>query len=80
MSISLNEAMGLIKGKKFIFVDSINTMLIHNSPEIFSKFVYSLLIKMHSNLVSGILIILKDDASKKVYNEIAQLCDKIIKI
>lgn len=80
ISISLTELMRGINGKKFIFIDSINSMLIHNSPDIFSKFIHSLLIKMRSNLTSGVLIILKDNSSEKVYDEIALLCDKIIKI
>ena len=80
ISISLSECMESIKDKKFIFIDSINTMLIHNKSNTLVMFIHSILTKMRINNVSGLLISLETETDKEVRAEIAQLCDKIIKV
>jgi len=80
ISLSLSKGMESIKDKKFIFIDSINTMLIHNEPKMLARFIHSILTKMRTNNVSGLLISLEVDTDKEVRAEIAQLCDKIIKV
>jgi archaellum biogenesis ATPase FlaH len=69
-----------VKGKKFIFIDSINTLLIYNQPNTLAKFIHSILTKMRINNVSGLLISLESETNKEVRAEIAQLCDGIIKV
>lgn len=78
ISLSLSKCMESIKDRKFIFIDSINTMLIHNEPNTLAKFIHSILTKMRINNVSGLLISLESETNKEVRAEIAQLCDKII--
>ncbi len=80
ISLSLNKAIELIKGNKFIFIDSITTMLIHNKPDILTKFIHSILTKMRMNKISGLLISLEEETNKEVRAEIAQLCDRVIKV
>ena len=80
ISLALNKYMESIKDKKFIFIDSINTMLIHNEPNTLAKFIHSILTKMRTNNVSGLLISLEAETNKEVRAEIAQLCDKVIKV
>jgi hypothetical protein len=80
ISLSLSKCMESIKDKKFIFIDSINTMLIHNEPNTLARFIHSILTKMRINNVSGLLISLEAETDKMVRAEIAQLCDKIIEI
>ncbi len=80
MSISLNEAIKKTKDNKFVFIDSITTMLIHNQPNVFAIFIHSILTKMRMNMVSGLLISLENETNKEVRAEIAQLCDKVIRI
>ena len=79
ISISLSICMESMKDKQFVFIDSINTMLIHNEPNTLVKFIHSILTKMRINNVSGLLISLEAETNKEVRAEIAQLCDKIIK-
>ena len=79
ISLSLSDCMQTIDGKKFIIIDSINTMLIHNKPHIFSRFIHGILTKMRLNGVGGLLI-LGDKTNKEVKAEITQLCDKVIKV
>lgn len=80
IAFSLSECMKLIKAKKTIFIDSINTLLIHNEPNTLAKFIHSILTKMRTNNVSGLLISLELEIDKEVRAEIAQLCDKVIKV
>ena len=78
--ISINEYVKRIKGNKFIFVDSITTMLIYNQPNIFARFIHSILTEMRMSGINGLLISLEKETNKDVRAEIAQLCDKVIRI
>ncbi len=80
ISLSLSKCMESMKDKKFVFIDSINTMLIHNKPDMLTKFIHFILTKMRINNVSGLLISLETETDKDLRAEIAQLCDKIIKV
>ena len=80
ISLTINEKIKNTNGKKFVLFDSITTMLIHNKPYVFARFVHNILTKMRLSGVGGILISLHDNVNKEVRAEIAQLCDKIIKI
>ncbi|KUO41481.1 MAG: hypothetical protein AVW06_01240 [Hadesarchaea archaeon DG-33-1] len=80
ISISINECIKKIKGKKFIFIDSITTMLIYNKPSIYAKFIHNILTRMRITGISDLLICLEEGTDKEVRAEIAQLCDKVIRI
>jgi hypothetical protein len=80
ISLSINERLNGSNEKKFIFFDSITTMLMHNKPYIFARFVHNVLTKMRLKGVGGILISLQDTGNKEIRAEIAQLCDKVLKI
>ncbi len=80
MSLAINNAIESVKGEKFIFLDSISTMLIYNKPDIFAKFVHIMMTKMRVGSVSGILISFESENNKEVRAEIVQLCDKVIKV
>jgi hypothetical protein len=80
ISLSINDYLKKIEGKRFLFIDSINTMLIHNESMVFARFLHSILTRMRINGVGGLLISLTDKTNREVRAEIAQLCDKVIKI
>jgi hypothetical protein len=81
ISIILSDTYKQLKDfKSFIFFDSVTTMLIYNNPLVFAKFIHSFLVKMRINNEGGILFSLEEETEKKVRAEIAQLCDKVIKI
>jgi hypothetical protein len=79
LSISehLNRGQG---GKRFVFFDSVTTMLIHNKPYVFARFVHNILTRMRLRGVGGVLVSLKDKTNKEIRAEITQLCDKVIQI
>jgi len=78
ISLAVNGSMERISGNKFVFIDSITSMLIHNSPSIFARFIHGILTKMRISGTSGLLISLEKEADHEIRAEIAQLCDKIV--
>lgn len=80
MAIQLGKLMEDAKSDKFIFIDSITTLLIHNKPDVLARFVHSILTKMRMKNVSCLLVSLEGETNREVRAEIAQLCDKVIKV
>ena len=80
ISLSLDEHINNSSSKKFIFFDSLTTMLLHNKPIILARFIHNILTRMRLNGVGGVIISLQDINNREVRAEIAQLCDKVIKI
>ncbi|HIH17072.1 MAG TPA: hypothetical protein HA252_06725 [Candidatus Diapherotrites archaeon] len=68
------------KTRKFIFVDSLSTMLIYNRPDVFARFIHSVLVKIRLNSISGLLLFIETQADREVRAEIAQLCDKVLRV
>jgi KaiC/GvpD/RAD55 family RecA-like ATPase len=79
ISYALNQIIDRTQGKRFVFIDSITTMLIYNAPEIFARFTHNMLTRMRIAEVNGLLITLDTETNKEIRAEIGQLCDKIIK-
>lgn len=79
ISLALKGSMEKIQGEKFVYIDSITTMLIHNKPEVFARFIHAILTKMRIHGISGLLFSLEDETDKEIRAEIAQLCDRIVK-
>lgn len=80
ISIALDNALQKKTGKTFVFVDSILSMLIHNDPHTFAKFIHGILTKIRINKANGLLISVENETNKEVRAEIAQLCDKVIHV
>lgn len=81
ISLMINERLNNSPGKKkFVFFDSMTTMLIHNQPYVFARFIHSVFTKMRLQGIGGVLISLQDKTNREIRAEIAQLCDKVIKI
>jgi len=80
ISLAITASIQRIPGNKFVFIDSINSMLIHNKPEVFAQFIHGILTKLRIVGVNGLLISLENETNKEIHAEIAQLCDRIVKI
>jgi hypothetical protein len=80
ISLSINEHLNGNSDSKFVIFDSITTMLIHNKPYIFARFIHNVLTKMRIYGVGGVLISISDNSNREIRAEIAQLCDKVITI
>ena len=80
ISLAITESMQQIQGDKFVFIDSINSMLIHNKPEVFVRFIHGILTKLRISEVSCLFVSLENETDREIRAEIAQLCDRIVKI
>jgi len=49
LSIAISQFLEAIEGKKFLIIDTINTFLIYNTPNILASFVHSLSEKAHKH-------------------------------
>ena len=80
ISLSVNRRIKEFEGQKFVFIDSLTTMLIHNDPYVFARFIHSVLTRMRLNSVGGVMVSLTDRTNREIRAEIAQLCDRVIKV
>ncbi len=63
----------------YIFFDTISTLLIYNSPKRCLQFSYFLLTKLRDFELSGLIIYLKSDLEKEVFEGVAHLSDKVLR-
>ena len=81
LSIAITEAIGNIKGSnKFIFLDSLSTMLIYNQAGTLTKFAHFLIGKMRNAAVEMIIISLEKEMDQAVVSQISTFVDKVIKV
>lgn len=80
MSLAIWKAIEEGKGQRFLFLDSISTMLIYNKPDIFAKFIHLMLTKLRVSGVGGALISFESAGNREVRAEIVQLCDRVVKV
>ncbi|MEA3458084.1 MAG: ATPase domain-containing protein [Candidatus Thermoplasmatota archaeon] len=80
ISLSIKTVMDKIPEKKFVFIDSITTMLIHNTSEIFARFIHGMITKLRIKGVSGLLLSVEEETDEHIRFQIADLCDKVIKV
>lgn len=79
LSIVISEVVRMIKGEKFLFLDSLSTLLIYNSSGNVTKFSHFLTTKMREWNLKGVLMSLKKDMKKELIEDIAQFCDEVVR-
>lgn len=76
ISVAMDQAVTALPSKeKFVFFDSLNTLLLFNSPATVARFVHFLAGKMRVWSVKGIIISLEKKANKELIDELDQYCD-----
>jgi hypothetical protein len=80
ISLHIGELIKSVNGQKYLYIDSLTTMLIHNQARIFASFIHSILTKLRMSNVNGLMFSISKGIDEEVRNEIAQLCDKVVKI
>ncbi|MCX6802783.1 MAG: hypothetical protein NT067_06765 [Candidatus Diapherotrites archaeon] len=79
ISISLNKAIDALQGKnKFLFFDSISTLLVYNQAGTVTKFAHFLIGKMRTLRLKGIFISLEKETEEHLINQMSQFVDKVI--
>ncbi len=82
LGIALGEAFNSMKQKedRFIFFDSLSTLLIYNQSKSVSKFAHFLTGKMREWKIKGVLISLQKNVDENLIAQVSQFCDKIIEV
>ncbi len=76
ISMAMDQAVRAVPSKeKFLFFDSLNTLLIYNDPTTVAKFIHFLSSKMRAWQVKGIIVSLEKQSDKELINELSQFCD-----
>ncbi len=66
------------KHNKFIYVDSISTLGIHNDTNTMLRFIHYLTGKIRLWDIQGVMVALHEDADERLIAEISQFCDRMI--
>lgn len=81
LSILMEQAMlRLPRDRRFVFIDSISTMLIYNDSDTVLRFIHSLTGKMRLLGITGIIFLLEKESDEKFKAQVAQFCDRVISI
>lgn len=81
LGIAIKEVVDLMKpGQRFVFIDSLSSLLLHNSTAKVLKFFHFLSGKMRIWEIDGLMVSLHTETDKKLIAEIAEFCDKIIRL
>jgi KaiC/GvpD/RAD55 family RecA-like ATPase len=76
ISIAMDQAVRAIPAdKKFVFFDSLSTLLIYHQSNTIAKFIHFLSTKMREWNVKGIIISLESDSNKELISKLSQFCD-----
>lgn len=76
MSVAIEQAVGALpQENKFVFFDSLSTLLIYNNMGTVARFSHFLVSKIRAWKVKGVLILLRKDRDETLVNEITQFCD-----
>ena len=79
MSLAMDQAVRAIpSGKKFLFFDSLSTLLIYNKPGTIIKFIHFIATKMREWKVIGIIISLEKESNEELMDKLTQFCDASI--
>ena len=81
LSIAMDQAVRAIPSKeKFVFFDSLSTLLVYNESEVVARFVHFLASKMRVWKVKGIIISLEKGKNKDLIDKLSQVCDIVIEL
>ena len=76
ISIAIDQAVTAIPSKdKFLFFDSLNTLLVYNDVRVVAQFIHFLANKMRTWKIRGIIISLKKESDRELIDELSQICD-----
>lgn len=80
LGIAIDEAINSLKGtNKFLFVDSVSTLLLYNSAVTIAKFSHFVSGRLRVKGFDGILFSIESETDAKLINTISQFCDKTIR-
>jgi hypothetical protein len=78
ISLAIIEVINQVEGKKYVFIDSMDSFLIHNKPVLFAKFVHYIFTKMRLHDTLCIVLTINKNQDDKIKTEIAEICDEVM--
>lgn len=79
ISIAMDQAVRALPSKeKFVFFDSLSTLLMYNNIATVARFIHFLAGKMRAWEVKGIIVSLRKEKDKELIDELTQFCDIIL--
>lgn len=79
ISIAMSQAVPALPGeKKFLFLDTLSTLLIYNKAVTVAKFAHFLTVKLREWKILGVLISLEKETDEKMISQLSQFADKVI--
>lgn len=79
LSLSISESCKN-NGTKFVFLDSVSTILIYNNLETTERFIHYMVNRVKNMDILMVLISIEEEKSNKLLPILSQFCDKVIKI
>ena len=82
LAIAMTQALESMKHKenKFIFLDSLSTLLIYNSFEVTSKFVHFIITRLRVFGLVGLIISIEKQIDERMLNILIEMCDKVVEV
>ena len=79
LCIALAKMISEEKEVKFVFVDSVSTLLIYNDSKSVARFCHSVTEKFRSMNLPAALVLVEMEEAKDVVAQVAQFCDAYVK-
>jgi len=82
LGVLLSQAFTIIKNynKKFLFLDSLSTLLIYNDVATIAKFVHFLTTRLRLFGLVGIIMSMEREIDKKLLLTLSELCDYVVEV
>ena len=82
LGIALTQALESMKhkGNKFIFLDSLSTLLIYNPFEVTAKFVHFIITRLRVFGLVGLIISIEKQIDERMLNILIEMCDKVVEV
>jgi hypothetical protein len=82
MAMALTQALDIMENKerKFIFLDSLSTMLIYNPVDVVAKFVHFVISKLRLFSLVGIIISIEKQIDERMVNILVEMCDETVEL
>lgn len=82
LGIALSQALEAMEKKenKFIFLDSLSTLLIYNPFDTAAKFVHFIITRLRVFGLVGLIISIEKQIDEKMLNILIEMCDKVVEV
>jgi uncharacterized membrane protein (DUF485 family) len=82
LGIALSQALEEMRHKenKFIFLDSLSTLLVYNSFEVVAKFIHFIISRLRILGLVGIILSIEKQIDKKMLNILVEMCDNVVEV